>query len=156
MDNAAKGAWRQKKAPNGRYRLPANCQRLYDNSDSRSKDVKTASFRQVLEQIGLRTGAYIQIPASPSDRFLSIWGDVAQIAAVTRELDDWLKHRREMLGKLWEKNNAPSSDRKLKMLREDMAQTAYRERFRKDPDEDEKNDLITVSVRTDQSSPFQG
>ena len=152
FDNKARGAWRRNTRANGSFRLPYNYQLLYEKTyarpDLRSHDKQGQSlqFRQVLEQIGLQTGAYIQIPERVQNRMLSIWGTTEQVAAAKEKIDSWIQtQKRAAEATSWTRVSAPMSERMIKELDARMGEHAFRERFRKDPDESVVGSLVKVS-----------
>ena len=148
-DNLARGSWRRGKAPDAHFRLPRGCERLYQNLGVKShgrqaqKTDTPDHFVQILNQIGLHTGAYIQIPTSAFNPELRIWGEPGQVEEVKRRLRDWISEKKAELGSTWAKSYAPLTERQTRELEAQLQQEAFKERFRKDPHESEV-DLITV------------
>ncbi|KAI9881017.1 MAG: hypothetical protein M1830_008899 [Pleopsidium flavum] len=141
-DNEAKAAWRKGQPWTGFYDLPTTYDQIDQSIFRKAQStpgVRLAKPYAVLEDIGLKVGAYIQPPRSYSDRRLHIWGNHDQVVAVKEELMRWIK--RSPRSSSLDSSNANfikvhiNSEGKQRMLDIKMQKEAVKQKYRQAPED---------------------
>ncbi|KAI9840141.1 MAG: hypothetical protein M1837_001902, partial [Sclerophora amabilis] len=93
-------------------------------------------------QVGLQTGAFIELPL-PTEIKIGLWGTVPQVQAAKEKLRSWYSNStKSALKEYWAKVYAAPSDRLRRVQERDHIRKAYLQRLRQDPRESDDFPVI--------------